>query len=192
MKPDVKEKLLKATVKLLQSEKEPESITAREIATAAGANLAMINYYYKSKDELVYLAVGELMREEIDAWVSDRAENMSAYQRLRQMLIALCDITVKYSQYTSLSAEYEIIKADIRLPQYILPLIREICGNERSEISMRITAYEIISVLQLVYLRAKDFWSYAGVNIMEHDDRVQAINTLLESHFPEGEKNEIV
>jgi len=190
MRADVKENLLKATVALLQSEKAPESITARDIATAADVNLAMINYYFKSKDELIYLAVGELMREEANAWLSIKGKNMPAFQRLREMLITLCDITIKYSQFTSLTVEYEIIKADITVPQYILPLIREICGGERSEISMRITAYEIISLLQLLFLRAKDFWSYAGVDVLEHDGRVQIIDTLLASHFPEGAKKD--
>jgi len=190
MKADVKENLLKATTALLQSERTPESITARDIATAADVNLAMINYYFKSKDELVYLAVGELMREEANAWLSIKGKDMPAFQRLREMLITLCDITIKYSQFTSLSVEYEIIKADITVPQYILPLIREICGNERSEISMRITAYEIISILQLLFLRAKDFWRYAGVDVMEHDGRVQIIDTLLASHFLEGAKKD--
>jgi len=193
MKTDVKEKLLKATVQLLQSEKEPESITARDIATAADVNLAMINYYFKFKDELIYLAVGELMREEVNAWFSIKGKNMSAYQRLREMLISLCDITIKYSQFTSMSVEYEIMKADITVPQYILPLIREICGNERTETSMRITAYEIISLLQLLFLRAKDFWNYAGIDVLEHDGRVQVIDSLLTSHFPKGvASNEIL
>lgn len=185
MKRNIKEKLIGAAVELLRSGKAPEGITAREIAASAGANLAMINYYFKSKDELIYLAVGELMREEATAWVTLKRDGMSAYQKLRQMLIDVCDITVKYSQFTSLSVEYEIMKAPISVPQYILPLIREICGDGRSELSMRVTAYEIISVLQLLYLRAKDFWMYAGADIMEREVRVQVIEELLASHFPE-------
>lgn len=186
MKNNVREKLLEATVRLLKSEREPERITAREIAEAAQANLAMINYYFTSKDNLIYLAVGELMRDETNAWLQIKGEDMSAFQRLREMLVTLCKITIRYSKYTRLSVEYEIFKADITIPQYILPLIREICGNSRSEISMRITAYEIIAILQLIFMRAKDFGNYAGVNAMENDGAVEIIDTLLASHFPEG------
>lgn len=192
MKVDVREKLINTTAILLQRGKAPESITARDIVTAADVNLAMINYYFKSKDELVYLAIGELMREEAGAWFTIKGRDISAYNRLRQMLISLCDITVKYSAFTRISVEYEILNADISVPQYILPLLREICGNERSELSIRITAYEIISLLQLLFLRAKDFWNYAGVDVLEHDGCVQIIDTLLSSHFPKEAQNESI
>ena len=69
------------------------------------------------------------------------------------MLIEICDMSVKYSQYMRFTVEYELTKAEIVAPQYIIPLIREIYAtssgeNKISETSIRIKAYEIISIRQ--------------------------------------------
>lgn len=69
---NVKERLIQATMDLLKKEKSAKKLTARKIAETADANLAMINYYFKSKDELVSLAVNQLIeasgekQEELD------------------------------------------------------------------------------------------------------------------------------
>jgi len=187
MKPDAKEQILDATVKLLLDSKDPESITVRDIAAAAGVQLAMINYYFHSKDELLYQAVGALRNRMAGNWLSVKGKykEMNAYTRFREMLIALCGMSVKYSQYMRLTVEYELTKAEIVSTQHTLPLIREICGDKHSETAIRITAYEIISTLQLIFFRAKDISNYLGFDVLEHDRMVEIIDTILAIHFPE-------
>ena len=191
MKTDAKKQILDATVELLLDSKDPESITVRDIAAAAGVQLAMINYYFHSKDELLYQAVGDLRNKMAGDWLSVKGKDkeMNAYLRFRKMLIALCGMSVKYSRYMRLTCEYELTKAEIVTPQKTLPLIREICGDKRSETSMRITAYEIISTLQLIFFRAKDISKYLGFDVLEYDRMAEIIDTILAIHFPEY-KNE--
>ena len=187
MKPDAKEQILDATVKLLLDAKDPENITVRDIAAAAGVQLAMINYYFHSKDELLYQAVGVLRNKMAGDWLSvkGKGRKMNPYMRLREMLIALCGMSVKYSQYMRLTVEYELTRAEIVSTQHTLPLIREICGDKRSETAIRITAYEIISTLQLIFFRAKDISAYLGFDVLEHGRMVEIIDTILAIHFPE-------
>jgi AcrR family transcriptional regulator len=190
MKPGTKEQILNTTVKLLSTSKDPESITVRDIADAAGVQLAMINYYFRSKDELLYQAVNILRSKMAGDWLSVKDKEKSAYMRFREMLISLCGMSVKYSKYMRLTVEYELTKAEIVSTQKTLPLIREICGDKRSEISIRITAYEIISALQLIFFRADDISKYLGFDVLEHNHMVEIIDTILANHFPEY-KNEI-
>jgi AcrR family transcriptional regulator len=187
MKTDVKEQILNATVKLLKDSKDPESVTVRDIADAADVQLAMINYYFHSKDELLYQAVGALRNKMAGDWLSVKGKDkeMNAYMRFRKMLIALCGMSVKYSRYMRLTVEYELTKAEIVSTQHTLPLIREICGDKRSETSIRITAYEIVSTLQLIFFRAKDISAYLGFNVLEYERMVEIIDTILAIHFPE-------
>jgi len=188
VKTDVREQILNATVKLLRDAKDPESITVRDIAAAAGVQLAMINYYFRSKDELLYQAVGVLRNKMAGDWLSVKDKEMNPYMRFREMLIALCGMSVKYSRYMRLTVEYELTKAEIVSTQHTLPLIREICGNKRSETGIRITAYEIISTLQLIFFRAKDISAYLGFDVLEYDRMVEIIDTILAIHFPEYRK----
>jgi len=189
MKPDAKEQILNTTVKLLLDSEDPESITVRDIAAAAGVQLAMINYYFHSKDELLYQATGALRNKMAGNWLSVKGKEMNPYTRFREMLIALCGMSVKYSQYMRLTVEYELTRAEIVSTQHTLPLIREICGDKRSETAIRITAYEIISTLQLIFFRAKDISAYLGFDVLEYDRMVEIIDTILAIHFPEY-KNE--
>ena len=185
MKPDAREQFLNTTVKLLLADKDPAEITVRDIATAANVQVSMINYYFKSKDELMYQAVG-VLRDKM-AWdrITVKNNEMSPYMRFREMLIALCDMSIKYSKYMRFTVEYELTKAEIIMPQYIIPLIREICGNKRSETSIRITAYEIISILQLIFLRSKEISNYLGFDVLEHDRMVEIVDSILSANFPE-------
>jgi AcrR family transcriptional regulator len=191
MKNDAKEQILDATVKLLRDSKDPENITVRDIAAAADVQLAMINYYFRSKDELLYQAVGALRNKMAGDWLSVKGKDreMNTYMRFRKMLIALCGMSVKYSRYMRLTVEYELTKAEIVSPQQTLPLIREICGDMRSETSIRITAYQIISTLQLIFFRANDMSAYLGFDVLENDRMVEIIDTILAIHFPDY-KNE--
>jgi AcrR family transcriptional regulator len=185
MKTDVQEQILNATIKLLQDNREPASITVRDIATEANVQLSMINYYFRSKDELMYRAVCALRYKAASEWLSIKDNSISAYERLRGMLISICDMSIKHSRYMKFTVEYELTKAEVVAPQNVLSLIREICGDKRSEISIRITAYEIISLLQLMFLRARDLNKYLGVDdVLEYDQMVEIIDTILASHFP--------
>jgi AcrR family transcriptional regulator len=188
MKIETKEQILNTTVKLLSTSKDPESITVRDIAEAAGVQLAMINYYFHSKDELLYQAVNILRSKMAGDWLSVKDKEKNAYMRFREMLISLCGMSVKYSKYMRLTVEYELTKAEIVSTQKTLPLIREICGDKRSEISIRITAYEIISTLQLIFFRADDISNYLGFDVLEHDRMIEIIDTILANHFPEYKK----
>ncbi len=48
--------LLKVTTELLYT-REPEEVTVREIASRAGVNVAAVNYYFRSKEQLIEEAV---------------------------------------------------------------------------------------------------------------------------------------
>ena len=50
---DTRNQLIHATKELLLTVQNPEKITARQIASKANVNLAMINYCFGSKDELL-------------------------------------------------------------------------------------------------------------------------------------------
>jgi AcrR family transcriptional regulator len=187
MKSDAREQILHATVNLLMENKQIADITARDIAAAANVQVSMINYYYKSKDELMYQAMRVVIDKMACGKVSAK-KKMSAYTRLREILIDLCEVSVKYASQMMFVVEYELVKAEIAAPQNILPIIHEICGDTRSEISMRVTAYEIISTLQLMFFRAKDLRAFLGMDILEYEHMVEIIDAILAEHFPNQEK----
>ena len=56
---ETKQKILKATLKILESE-GIQKLTVRKIAAEAGVNVAAVNYHFGSKDQVVFEALQTL------------------------------------------------------------------------------------------------------------------------------------
>jgi len=177
---NVKKQLIQATMKLLTESKNPSKITARQIASTADANLAMINYYFSSKDALVNIAVNKLMEDRANELKEIRNSNVSAKQKLKEFLITMSDITIDYSELTKPTIPYLLLEGEIELPYYILPMIKEFCKDKRSETECRIIAYQLISFSQLVFYRSDEFLKYTGIDISDKNQRDTMLKTVLD------------
>lgn len=177
---NVKEQLVVATMKLLSESKNPSKITARQIANEANVNLAMINYYFSSKDALVNEAVNKLMADRANELKEIRDSEIPAKQKLRNFLFAMSDITIEYSELTKPIIPYLLLEGAIELPYYIIPMIKECCGDKCSETDCRMIAYQLISFSQLIFYRSEDFRKYIGVDINEKKQRDAMFQNMLD------------
>ncbi|WP_028530720.1 TetR/AcrR family transcriptional regulator [Paenibacillus sp. HW567] len=164
MTGDTKDKLIEATKKLLLSSKAPKKITARQISSEANVNLAMINYCFGSKDELLKIAIDSIIASEFKQYAITDISH-SPKEKLKKVLYHICEVTIKYANITRLSVPYVLLDAPIEIPDEILPYIKEHFHDTRNEQFCKILAYEVISFLQLIFYRAEDFYKYSGVNI---------------------------
>jgi len=176
----VKDQLIQATMSLLTESKNPSKITARQIANEADANLAMINYYFNSKDELVSIAVNKLMADRANELKEIKDSHMHAKQKLAEFLTTMSDITIDFSELTKPTIPYLLLEGEIDLPYYILPMLKECCGDKRSEMECRIIAYQLISFSQLVFYRSSDFLKYTGIDISNKKQRDTMFQTILD------------
>lgn len=162
---DTRKKLIETTKMLLTDDTPLETLTARQISTAAGTNLAMINYCFKSKDELIKIAVDEIIAEEFNCYARLDIPDISAKEQLRNLLLHVCNAMIKYRELTRLSIPYLMLYDEISLPLDILPFIKAHFGTRKSETECRIIAFEMVYIMQLIFYRADDFCKYAGVDI---------------------------
>lgn len=177
---NVKEQLIKATMKLLAESRNANRITARQIAAKAGVNLAMINYYFSSKDALIDAAVDKLIASRAVELEDVRGKNIPPKQKLTEFLLKISDITVEYSQYTKSTIPYVLLEKEIEEPYHILPMVKECCGDKRSEAECRIIAYQLTTFSQIVFFRSDDFMKYSGFDIMKTEDRKTLFNTVID------------
>lgn len=179
-----KDRLLAATIRLLSQNGSPAELTARRIAAEAQVNLAMINYYFDSKDALMHQAAQSIIDGRAQELKQPAADGSPPREQLRNFLIQLSDITVQYSELTKASVPYVILQGDIEPPHYILPFIRQHFKDARSETECRILAYQLVSFLQLAFVRAADFKKYLGVDVQEKSQRDELLDTLLKLLIP--------
>lgn len=176
--------LLKATMELLEEAEQPEKVTSRQIAARAGVNLAMINYYFGSKEALTSQAIAEILNVSAGIFKSPVNPSEPPKERLRHILRKICHVVVKYQRYTSIYVPHLLLEDEITLPQHILPEIRDYFGTKKSETESRIIAYEMISFLQLAFYRADAFERYTGIDLTKESADIELIDWELEQFLP--------
>ncbi|MDD2955572.1 MAG: TetR/AcrR family transcriptional regulator [Oscillospiraceae bacterium] len=184
---DTRTKLIETTKRMMTNGIPIKNLTARNISAEAEVNLAMINYCFKSKDELLKTAVGEIVLQEFNRYshIGDSAK--PAKDQLRDLLVHVCNIMVEYQELTKVSIPYFLLNDEIALPFDILPYIRMHYGERKSEAEIRVIAFHLVYTMQLVFYRAEDFKKYSGIDIGNKQQRDDFINTQLDL-FLGGEK----
>lgn len=84
-KANTKAKIYQATLELLASGEEASHISTRQIAAKAGVNLALVNYYYQSKENLLSEVVGNMMGK-IILLETDFFDKQKRDQKIIQMI----------------------------------------------------------------------------------------------------------
>jgi AcrR family transcriptional regulator len=176
---DTREQLISATIVLLAASKDVTKITSRQIAAEAKTNLAMINYCFKSKEELMNIAIGRMISNSADSFRTINDDSISPREHLRKMLCNLCDITISYSQFTKISVPYILLQEEITHPYEVLPIIKKHFGSKKNDAECRVIAYQMISFMQLVFYRSEEFIKYSGINIYDAEQRNNLIDMQL-------------
>ena len=89
-----REKILQATWELIQAE-GIEGITARKIASQAGTNLALVNYYFGSKEQLINQVVKQRLEAFREAFQVLDEKTLAPMARLRRFLLSYSDVLLK-------------------------------------------------------------------------------------------------
>lgn len=176
---DTKEQLIAAAVRLLSVCNDASDITSRQIAAEAKTNLAMINYCFKSKEELINIAIGRVIEASAADYAKTYEDQISPKEHLRQMLCGLINLTFAYRKFTRVSIPYILIQEDIIHPFAVLPIIKEHFKEKKSETECRVIAYQMISFMQLIFLRSDEFFKYSGIDINDEKQRNDLIEMQL-------------
>ncbi|WP_058301667.1 TetR/AcrR family transcriptional regulator [Gorillibacterium timonense] len=176
---EVKKALLDATVALLHETQDAALLTVRQIADRAQVNIAMINYYFTSKDELVNQAIDLVLKDAVEQWLTVKEEDVDPTTRLINMLKQMADMVIQYYGYTKLSVTYQLVKGDMSVPLYLLPLLKEIYPDRKGEEELRLAAFVLITSTQAMLCRHEEFYKYSGFNAFDKKQRDSAIELLI-------------
>ena len=179
--PDARERILRATIELLDSGHDPERLTVRQIAARAGVAVGAINYYYRSRDRLLNEAVNTLMQEEAARWSGARqvGERDPAAQ-LRALLRQTSLLGMRYPHLLEVSVRYELEQGRFSVAEMILPLLRAI-APQAGEVQLRLTAVQLVGTLQLLFLRRDEVRRFINVDPTDEAQLDPILDTLLEN-----------
>ncbi len=184
-KGETKQEILKATLKILESEGF-QKLTVRKIAAEAGVNVAAVNYHFGSKDRVVFEALQTLRARFGEAFAHLRAVGHPPRARLVAFMTAYCDTVFEYPNLVkafinqSLNAEiqqdYEsfVRREGLAL---ITQTLAEILPD--GEETLRMKAFQMMSSLILILLVGKDSGPVIGLDFSDPQVRARYIQTIV-------------
>jgi AcrR family transcriptional regulator len=177
-------RILQATSTLLQENQDAEAITVRQIADRAGVGIGLINYHFKTRDALVNDAIGLLMAEAADPFLSlppDTDQDPVAALKAVFKETGRVGMQFKLARFT---VQYALLQGNMEVQVLVLPLLRQIYGTRKSELELRLIAFAMVSTLQVAFIRADSLRMYAGVDIRNDQQRDHTVDLLVDQFLP--------
>ncbi|MDR0493311.1 MAG: TetR/AcrR family transcriptional regulator [Nitrososphaerota archaeon] len=179
---DLRQKIIDTTKTLLDEVEDIEKITIRQIAKRANVGIGLINYHFKSKNNLLSMAIGDVMKQTITKFTkNDNYYYMEPVAKLKTLLKELCELVRNNEKLTHFMMLQEITQGSMQAPLYIVPLLREIFGEQNNDIQLRIAALQIIQPIQISGLNTDAFYMYSGIDMTNSEQRNRFIDTLIDN-----------
>ena len=186
---DSRENIIRITTELVNETSDIENITVRQIAERAGVAVGSINYYFSSKDSLLSIAVGKILAEQADEFLKDNTKLYAdPVQKLKAMLTELCTTAADKKSLRKFMLTQSIVNGDMQAPLYLVPVLKEIFGDEKDEIELRILALQLLYPLQIGGITPEKLYFYSGLNLDEENARNKLIDLLVDGIVGERRK----
>lgn len=73
----------------------------------------------------------------------------------------------------------DIMNMNMQTPLHLIPLLKEIFGNRKEDIQLRILALQILYPIQVTGLNREAFYMYSGIDVSDKDQRNHFIDSLI-------------
>ncbi|MCK4776898.1 MAG: TetR/AcrR family transcriptional regulator [Actinomycetia bacterium] len=177
-----KSNILNATISILGEEEDISTITIRRIAQRAGVGLGSINYHFRSKENLLNQAVLSLMGDTAAIWI-ESSKDMQKYpvERLKILFKEILKIALQYPDLFKVSIKYDLLQGNMNTSKIIAPVFKKVFGNKKDDKEINLIAFQAITTMQVMLLRADDFKSFSGIDIYDENERDKYIDLLIEN-----------
>lgn len=180
-KEQVAQQLIIDTAKaLLEETEDVEKITVRQIAERANVGIGLINYHFKSKDNLLSIAIGDTMAKVITSFSeSDGYSNLTPIEKFKTMLKELYALSDKKEKLMRFIVSGDIMNGNMQTPLHLIPLLKQIFGDRKDDMELRILVLQILYPIQVTGLNRDAFYMYSGINVSDKDQRNRFIDNLI-------------
>lgn len=179
---EARERILQATIHLLNEGADPDKITVRQIAEQAEVGVGGINYHYQTRDNLLHEAVSAIMRHEAERWLELPAQpDMDPVEQLKVLFKETTRVSLRYPLLLKVLIEHTVQHGDTTVEMMVMPLLRQIFGDEKPELALRLIAFQLVVPMQVAYLWGDAFAHYAGVSLMDDEQRDALLGALVDN-----------
>jgi AcrR family transcriptional regulator len=175
-----KEKIFQAAFELVKSEESTENITSRQIAKKADVNLALINYYFQSKENLLSQVVEMKMADIIKQIFRQDKEHTDPVKKLKNLLAATADYSFKHNQIFKIAVNRELKEGCRNSCELVMPFLRDIFKT-KNESELRIIALQLMLPFHYIVLYPKKYNDYLDTDFFDDQHRTEKINQMVDS-----------
>jgi AcrR family transcriptional regulator len=123
------EEKIKQAARKLFTQKGFDAVKTRDIAEEAGLNLALLNYYFRSKQKLFDMIVMENMQQFIQGIIMKISQsNISITEKIEQVVIAYIDM-ISANPYLPIFVMNQMQNVPSKLVEKMEPIMKPIRNN---------------------------------------------------------------
>ena len=179
---DARQAIIDAAKAVLNETDEIEKITVRQIAARAGVGVGLINYHFRSKDNLLSIAIGDVMQKTLLIFTKTNAySELEPVAKLRAMLKELYTLAGSNEKLIRFILTREIMEGNMQTPLSLVPFLREIFAKQKNDMQLRVIALQILHPLQVTGLNAATFHMYSGIDLQDIEQRNCFIDMLIDN-----------
>lgn len=179
---DARQLIIDAVKNLMNETGNIEEITVRQIAERAGVGTGLINYHFKSKDNLLSIAIGDVMTETIYQFMKTNSHCASEpVIRIKMLVKELYSLAGNSDKVLRFILTREIMEGDLKTALHLVPLLKEIYGEEEDDMRLRIIALQILHPIQVTGLNTEAFHMYSGIDLYNTRQRDHFIDMLIDN-----------
>ncbi|QOR36506.1 TetR/AcrR family transcriptional regulator [Clostridium sp. 'deep sea'] len=190
MKKNIKQSIINETINLINANDDVSKITIRDICKATGVGTGLINYHFKSKENLIACCVQQIIGDVIQQFnnMCLLLKNKTALERLRMMIKSTCTFLVDNENIARISILTDMQKGAFNdntnqtLSVY-LPIVKAVCPNGTDLLDIKILAYNLIFALQGLFLRTDLAKADLALDFREEKDRDLLVDKVIDSVF---------
>ncbi len=180
-----KEKIISVTIQLIREEKDVKKITMREIAKRADLAVSVINYHFQTKENLINKAVQAIISSVVRG-AADKAKETSddPIIKLENHLKQAVEFIVNNPGIARVSILNNLTKGSIDDNSYqvfnsIYAILKEIFGDSKEEITLKMMAHQQLATVQVMFLRSEVFKEQTGFDFFDAKQRERLMDILL-------------
>lgn len=177
-KMNAKEKIYQAAMELLTNTDDVNEISTRQITAKAGVNLALVNYYYQSKENLLSEIVGKMMDGIIKQIIMEDSAKGNAESRLRGILIATADAAFKHENICKIAIRVELKQGCRNSCAMIIPFLKDLFQNY-NETDLDIVAMQLMLPFHHIVLEPELYGKVLGTDFFDKQKRDLKINQMI-------------
>jgi AcrR family transcriptional regulator len=179
---DARNRIIRAATEILNEVTNIDDITVRQIAERANVGTGLINYHFKTKANLLSIAVGDEMAKMAGGFNKPgNYPDLEPVPKIKAMLKELFSYGEQHKEYLKYMVTHSILNGDMQAQLFLIPILRKIFGDRKDEIHLRIIALQILLPLQVTALSPSAFHFYSGIDLFDEAQRNKFIDTLVDN-----------